>query len=218
MRRFELMSIAGILIALFVFTGCGGGLVADTAKITDYDSLIAYGWIAYNKGNYAEARSLFTKARLAEPAKFEGYLGDGWALLRSQYPDSAIVIFKVGFSYTMTLEDSVDAICGLAGSYLAIQSNSKVVSILTDYPVSHIEKGFPFQKHDLLIDSGDLDITQAMALYRLGKYSSTQQADPDNALYHLNKVLDSPYVYTTPEELISKLSEYFTLSEGASTQ
>ena len=200
----------GIPIILFFLYGCGGGLVADL-NTSDYDTLIDQGWAAYNKGDFTKASYIFTKARVSDPLKSDAYLGDGWALLRCQHPDSAVVVFKVGLSYFKTLADSVDAICGLSGSYLALGNNSKAASILTDYPVSDLEKGFPFVEHDFLIDSGDLEMTLAMALYRMGQYSSTQKTDPDNALYHLNKVLDTPYVYTTPEELMTKMSEYLTL-------
>ena len=86
----------------------------------------------------------------------------------------------------------MDAICGLSGSYLAMDYNAKAASILRDYPVSNLENGFPLRKHDFLLDISDLDMTQAMALYRLGQYTPTQKADPDNALYYLNKVLDTP--------------------------
>ncbi len=215
MKRNYFLQMLSVVIAAAFFSGCGGGLVADSTT-SDYDSLISKGWAAYNAGNYTEASRLFLSATASDPLKPEGYIGDGWALLRRQHPDSAAVIFKIGFSYITSLTDSVDAICGLSGSYLANGNNSKVASILRDYPVSDIEKGFPLRKHDVLLDSGDLEMTQAMALYRLGQYSPDQKADPDNALYHLNRVLDTPYVYTTPQELMAKMNEYMTLSgEGS---
>lgn len=217
MRRYHGLLIPVILTALAALSGCGGGLVADETT-SDYDSLVSQGWTAYNQGNYAEAGRLFIRARAADPLKPEAYLGDAWTLLRRQHPDSASVAFKIGFTYITSLADSVDAICGLSGSYLANGNNSKAASILRDYPVSDLEKGFPLRKHDFLLDSGDLEITQAMALYRLGQYSPAQKADPDNALYHLNRVLDTPYVYTTPQELMAKMNEYLTLSGGGSFQ
>ena len=50
---------AGSMIILLLFSGCGGGLVADSTT-SDYDGLVIKGWAAYNKGNFLEANRLFT--------------------------------------------------------------------------------------------------------------------------------------------------------------
>lgn len=210
-KKMYRLLMAAVPFALLLLSGCGGGLVADSTP-SDYDGLVAQGWKIYNQGNFIESNRLFTLARAADPLRPEAYLGDGWALLMRQHPDSAVVIFKIGFPHIKTLADSVDAICGLSGSYLAMGNNGKVASILRDYPVSGIESGFPLRNHDFLLDSSDLEMTQAIALYRLGQYTPTEKADPDNALYHLNKVLDTPYVFTTSQELMVKMNEYLSLS------
>jgi len=53
-----------------------------------------------------------------------------------------------------------------------------------------------------------------MAFYRLGFYSATEKADPDNATYHLNKALAVPYTYDNPQNLMSKMTEYLNRSDG----
>lgn len=53
-----------------------------------------------------------------------------------------------------------------------------------------------------------------MACYRLGLFSSDDRADPDNALFHVNRVLDSPIEYTDPQSLMDALMEYIEETEG----
>ncbi len=201
-----------IISILAVLAGCGGGLTADLP--TDYDALINEGWLKYNQSKFDDSYRIFTKAVTSEPARAEGYIGSGWALLRRQHPDSAAVVFRIGMGYISTAADSVDAVCGLAGSYLATGNNNKVVTITKDYPVSDVESGFPFKKHDFLLEAGHLEVVQAMAFYRLGFYSATEKIDPDNATYHLNKALGVPYTYDNPQNLIIKMTEYLDRSDG----
>lgn len=211
-------AMCGVFFVVILSAGCGGGLTADT--YSDYDTLIDSGWAQYNLRNYTEAYRLFLRAKASDSTKPEAYIGCGWTLLRRQYPDSSMVVFRTGFPHIATLADSVDAICGLAGAYLANGNNNKVATILTDYPVGDVTKGFPFKKHDVLIEAGELELVQAMAFYRLGWYIATSasdttlSADPNNALYHLNKVLANDYTYTTPEKLIEKLTEALDSSDG----
>lgn len=203
---------------LYILSGCGGGLVADKVAVTDYDSLVRQGWDEYNVGEYDDACLTFVRAKEVDPLQSEAYIGNGWALLRRQHPDSAAVVFKLGFSRITTLQDSVDSICGLAGSYLANGNNNKVVTILTDYPVSDIESCFPFPTHDFLLEMEHLEIVLTMAFYRLGLYSSAESGDPDNAVYHLNQVLAKTYTYTDPEELMAKMTEYLDEHGGGITE
>jgi hypothetical protein len=207
--------IAGVVLPVLlagIFAGCGGGLTADSRS--DYDGLIDDGWAQYNRGNYSAANRLFCQAKDADPTRPDAYIGCGWALLRRQHPDSSAVVFKLGLPYIKTLPDSVDTLCGLSGAYLANGNNNKAATVLKEYPVSDVSKGFPLRKHDFLLESGHLEIVQSMALYRLGVYSPTESADPDNALYHLNKVLAKPYEYKTPQELLSKITEYLERTKG----
>ncbi len=205
-------SLATLLLVTGFLAGCGGGLTASTPS--DFESLIDDGWTEYNGGRFDEAQRLFSKAKSIEPTRAEGYIGCGWSLLRRQHPDSSAVIFRLGMPHIETLEDSVDAICGLAGAYLANGNNNKAATILQDYPVSDVSRGFPFRKHDFLIEAGHLEMVQAMALYRLGLYTSAESEDPDNALYHLNNVLAKPYDYTSPPELMRKITEYLDRTNG----
>ena len=200
------------LVPLAALAGCGGGITADLPS--DYDALINQGWLKYNQNSYDESYRIFAKAVESQPSRAEGYIGSGWSLLLRQHPDSAAVVFKIGFSVITTKEDSVDALCGLAGSYLASGNNNKAATILKDYPVKDIEKAFPLKKHDFLLESGNLEIVQAMAFYRLGLYSSSESADPDNAVYHLNRVLAKPYTYGNQQELMSKIVEYLDRTNG----
>jgi hypothetical protein len=204
-----------LLTACFaVVIGCGGGITGMMPS--GFDELVSQGWDLYNQSEYDQAFRLFDQAVKTDAVRPEGYIGTGWSLLRRQHPDSAAVAFKIGFSYITTASDSVDAICGLAGSYLASGNNNKVVTILNDYPVSDIEKEFPLKHHDFLLESGDLEIVQAMAFYRLGLYSSAERADPDNAVYHLNRVLAIPYTYSSPDDLLNTIIEYLDSRGGGS--
>ena len=191
--------------------GCGGG-ITGTGGIADYDALIKSGWDEYNRSNYDEAQRLFNQAKDYDELRPEGYIGSGWTLLRRQHPDSAIVAFRTSFDYIASLEDSVDTIAGLSGSYLAAGENSSVINLFNKYEISSYEDAFPLKDHDFSLDSGDLEIVQAMALYRLGVYSSTDQPDPDNATYHLNQALFTPYDYTGPESLMEDMTKYLNRS------
>ena len=201
------------LIIITVIAGCGGG-ITGSGGIADYDSLIKSGWQEYNLSNYDEAQRLFYQARDYDDLRPEGYIGSGWTLLRRQHPDSAIVVFRSSFDYITALEDSVDTIAGLSGSYLATGENSNAVNLFKKYEISSYDDAFPLKDHDFTLDTGDLEIVQAMALYRLGTYSSTDQPDPDNATYHLNQALFTPYDYTGQESLMEEITKYLSQSGG----
>jgi hypothetical protein len=125
-----------------------------------------------------------------------------------------LVEFYHGFDFITTFDDSVDTICGISGSYLARNENSKVISLLTSYDLDTFEDSFPLQDHDFFLDRGDLEIVLAQAYFRLGLYSSTESADPANALYHLNIVLFTPHEFTTPDKLMDAMTEYVDQSQG----
>lgn len=195
--------------------GCGGGILSD--KIADYDSLIESGWEKYNQRKYDAAYQLFLSAKRQDALRPEAYIGSGWTLLRRQQPDSSVVAFRTSFDYITTTADSVDSITGLSGAYLAAGENTKVVDMFKKYIVGTYEDSFPLKKHDFFLDENDLEIVQSMACYRLGLYSSTQKADPDNAVYHLNKVLVSPITYSDPKTLMQAILDYLDTVSGDST-
>ena len=201
-----------IIILLLIIAGCGGGITAY--DVSDYDSLIKSGWAKYNQNEFEDALDLFRQAKDADDERPEAYIGSGWSLLMRQHPDSALVEFFQGFDYITSLDDSVDSICGIAGSYLARNENNKVINFLNAYNLEYFENSFPLKDHDFFLDRGDLELVLAQAYYRLGIYSSAESADPDNALYHLNQVLLTPLVYTTSDELMEKMTEYLYQSGG----
>lgn len=199
-------------VLLGVLSGCGGGIVAE--RTHGYDSMIDDGWEYYNQSRYDEAYRLFSDAKKIDDERPEGYIGCGWTLLRRQHPDSAVVAFRSGFNYIESLEDSIDVLCGLSGSYLACGENTGVINLFKQHPVSSYDNAFPLKKHDFFLDKSDLSLVQAMAFYRLKLYSSTENSDPDNAAYHVNQALLAPYEYTDPENLMKKITEYLEQSRG----
>ena len=74
-------SLIFILLAL-ILAGCSGGLTGYEAD-TDYDALIASGWIQYNLYNYDAALNLFARAKEYDDLRPEGYIGTGWTQLRT---------------------------------------------------------------------------------------------------------------------------------------
>ncbi|MFC1693170.1 tetratricopeptide repeat protein [Candidatus Latescibacterota bacterium] len=201
-----------IIVICGVILGCSGGITTDTSY--DYDSLIESGWERYNQSRYDEAYRLFLDAEKENNNRPEAYIGCGWTLLKKQHPDSAIVAFKSSFYYITTLEDSVDCITGLAGSYMADWKNTKVIDLFETYKVSSYKDAFPLKKHDFSLDETVLEIVQAMAYYRLGLFSFNEKPDPENATYHLNQVLFTPWDYTDQKELMSKITEFIEMSKG----
>jgi hypothetical protein len=208
MFRFLIIaSMLGLLI------GCGGGITGERIS-SDYDTLLNDGWDDYNLRQYNEAYRMFTNAKKIDEERPEAYIGCGWTLMRRQHPDSAIVVFRTGFDFVTSLRDSVDIICGLAGSYLAYGDNSKAVDLFSKYTVSSFEDAFPLKKHDVFLGTDDLELVQAMAFYRLGLYSSAESEDPDNAVYHVNQVLTTPVIYTDPQSLIQVITDYLKQTKG----
>jgi len=199
------------LLIIAMLAGCSGG-ITDVA-VGDYDTLIKSGWDEYNRNKFTEANQLFVRAKEADATKPEAYIGSGWSQLRLQQPYNAVVTFRDAFTYITSLYDSVDALCGLSGSYLAAGENANVINLFKKYKISSYDEAFPFGKHDFSISKGDLEIVQAMALYRLGMYSSVDQADPDNATYHLNQALYTPYTYTDAQSLMEKITTYLEESD-----
>lgn len=201
-----------ILILLLILAGCGGGI--NTYDAIDYDSLIKSGWKEYNQNLFQDSYDIFYEAKEFDSERPEAYIGCGWSLFMRQYPDSALVEFYHGFDYITTLDDSVDTICGIAGSYLARNESNRAINFLNAFDLEYFENSFPLKDHDFFLNGGDLEMVLAQAYYRLGIYSSAEAPDPDNALYHLNQVLFTPYEYVTPDELMEKMTEYLYQSKG----
>ena len=199
-----------IMLLLLIITGCSGGIM--DVKQTSYDDIIKSGWTEYNQGKFDDAYQLFLDAKDYDDKRPEAYIGSGWSLLRRQHPDSSIVVFRAGFDYITSLADTVDVLCGLSGSYLAAGENTNIINLFKKYTVSSYEDVFPLKNHDFFIDTGDIEIVKAMAFYRLKIYSSTEQPDPDNAVYHLNQALYTPYTYTDSQALMEKITEYLNQS------
>ncbi len=199
--------VLGVLLA-----GCGGGIVGELSN--NYDAMIESGWERYNQRRYDDAYQIFQNARRQDAERPEAYIGSGWALLRRQRPDSAVVAFRTSFDYITTLADSVDSICGLSGSYLAANENTKVIETFTRYTVSSFDEAFPLKKHDFFLDERDIEIVQALALYRLGLYSPNEKANPDNALWHVNRLLYVPMEYTGAKSLMEALVDFIKESKG----
>ena len=201
-----------VVILLLILSGCGGGISAY--KVGDYDSLMKSGWSKYNQNKFEEAQQLFLEAKAMNDERAEAYIGCGWSLLMRQHPDSALVEFFNAFDYTTTLNDTVDIACGISGSYLANGDNNRVINFLNNYDLEYFEDSFPLRDHDFFLDRSDLELVLAQAYYRLGIFSAAEAPDPDNAIYHLNQVLITPYVYTTPDELMEKMTECLSQSKG----
>jgi hypothetical protein len=203
----------GLMLLVVLFVGCGGGMTPfeDTSN---YSGLILDGWTAYNNNEFAEAQSLFSGAMKVDPDRAEGYIGDGWSLFMRQKPDSALVIFYKGFEYARTGQDSLDTICGVSGCYLARGENTRVISYLDRFDLDRFENEFPLENHDFFLDRGDLELTYALAFYRLKIYSSAEGPDPNNAVFHMNRALPAPFTYTDPRDLMERMTEYFNQSQG----
>ena len=202
-----------MILLMLLFAGCGGGL-SPYAEESGYSKLIIDGWNEYNGNRFEEAQSLFIQAIDLDPNRAEGYIGDGWSLFMRQKPDSALVVFYKGFTYAKAAMDSLDTICGVSGCYLARGENSRVVSYLDQFDLDYYEPFFPLEHHDFFLDRGDLELTYALAFYRLGIYSTGEGEDPNNAVYHLSQALPAPYTYTTPEALMERMTDYFNESKG----
>lgn len=203
-----------MLMMLIIAAGCSGGILGQDTSVSDFDSLIESGWQKYNNREYTDAYRLFIRAREFDDTRPEGYIGSGWTLLRRQEPDSAVVVFRTGMTHIETLADSVDALTGLSGSFLAAGEDVELINMFKKYALSSWESGFPINKHDFLLTEKDLEIVQAMGCYRMGLYSATDRSDPDNATYHLNQVLFTPYTYTDPQDLMDKIVSYMNSSGG----
>jgi len=197
-----------VVVLLGIAAGCGGGITSDLAD--NYDTLMSQGWSRYNQAAYEDAYQLFLDARAFDVTRPDAYIASGWTLLRRQHPDSAVVVFKTVFPRITELADSVEALTGLLGSYLAAGEHAKVDESVARYPVSDLSAGFPFTVHDLFLDEDDVSIIRAMAFYRLGKYTSVESTDPYNALYHLNQVLSTPHEYVDPQTFMRAITGYTT--------
>jgi hypothetical protein len=207
-----MLRIVVTIFALIFLAGCGGGITS--VSFLDYDSLIKDGWDMYNQSRYSEAYQLFSRAKAIDEKRSDGYIGSGWSLLRLQHPDSAIVVFRLGLPIITSLMDSVDTLCGLAGSHLAKGEDANVISLFKQLKVSSYDTSFPLKKHDIFLDRHDLEIVQAMAYYHMGYYSSTEKADPENAVYYVKLAVDAPVLYTDPQSLMKIMTDFLDRSAG----
>jgi tetratricopeptide (TPR) repeat protein len=204
---------APMALCLGLLAGCGGGLTPFEGS-SGYDQLIRDGWIEYNSFRFESAQALFGQAIAAAPSRPQGYIGDGWSLLKRQKPDSALEVFFEGFKYARTSEDSLDTVCGVTGAYLARGENTRVIAYLDQFDLDRLEIAFPLENHDFFLDRGDLELACALAFYRLRIYSDEEGPDPNNAVFHLNQALPAPVTYNGPENLMERMVEYYNQSPG----
>ena len=197
-----LLFLAGCVIILSA--GCGKGIVVDTG--VEYESRVNEGWDYYKVRDYEEAIQSFEYARSADDSEFGAYIGLGWSYFRAQNLPEAITHFRLAKTKASVLLDSIDVLSGLSGAYLASNQYSKAIQAVTADSLGYSDF---ILFHDPQLSEDSINLVLCQAYYHLGKYSSGESEDPENATYYLNKLLGYgvQYTYTNPVDLMEQITK-----------
>ncbi len=208
----ERRSIIALIAAILLAAGCGGGTGVGTASDRD-QQISSEAWLAYRSGNYAKADSTFREALSVNPGLSDALNGRGWAnfSLAGREPDPTRRTNNLNtaldnFSRAVK-EDSknADAWAGLAGVELASDNYQKAVDAASQ--AIRLDPNF-FSSHDNF-NIRELRVILATGYFFMGKFSSAEVPDPNNAAAQVT-LLDRNFLYTTPSDLIFRIQELQT--------
>ena len=219
-------SILGILslVGIFFLEGCGGGNGLGPKEIKKQEDKVldklVLDWDSYNGGDFQASIDQFT-ATLAQADKLEGssgvqnrikseaYNGIAWSFFRQQKLTDAWDAFRRATSLD---RQNADAWVGWAGVALAQRRYSDVVQ----FSLQAMEYSVDYKSalrtdntkrnlgHDL-VDGRHLQLMLAEAYFQLGRYSSIERADPNNATAQVKRI-DPGFRYRDPGQLVQAIS------------
>ena len=187
---------------IILTAGCGKGIVVDTG--VEYETKVSEGWDYYKAKYYEEAIQSFESARSVDDNEFDAYIGLGWSYFRAQNLPEATTHFRLAKTKASALLDSIDVLSGLSGAYLASNQYSKAIQIITSDSLDYSDF---ILFHDPQITGDSINLILCQSYYHLGKYSSGESNDPENATYYLNQLLGlgEKYTYTDPVDLMEQI-------------
>ncbi len=180
MRRSDRIFAAAAVSALALAFGCGSNDGVGP-QLTESEG-IAFGWQAFEGGNFARAESFFLAAVRANGRSVEANTGLGWARAYSGDLDLAAASFEKAAMLDLA---GADARAGLAAVRLAGRELQKAIDRATEALALAPEWTFD---HRAGVDAQDLHLilAQAYALQGEARYAAAQmeldRLDPQNGL------------------------------------
>lgn len=217
---FGILSLVGILLV----GGCGGGNGLGPKEIKKQEDKVldklVVDWESYNDGDFQTSIDRFTET-LEQADKLEGsvgvqnrvkseaFNGIGWSFFRQQELADAWDAFRRA---TTLNRQNADAWVGWAGVALAqrrygdvVQFSFQAMEVNLDYKSAlRTDNSKRNLGHDL-VDGRHLRLMLAEAYFQLGRYSTIERADPNNAAAQV-RLIDPGYRYQDPGQLVQEIS------------
>ena len=205
---FERLLIVAIAL---ISAGCGGGTGLGSPGGDRAQGISLEAWVAYRSGNYALADSTFQEALSVAPNLSDALNGRGWAnfSLASQEGDPLkrdgfLSVAREYLSRAVAAEsENADAWAGLAGVELANDNHQQAVDAALQ--VVRLNPNY-FSPHDNF-NIREVRVILATGYFFLGKFSSEEVADPNNAAAQM-AILDRTFSYSDPPDLLLKIQEF----------
>jgi tetratricopeptide (TPR) repeat protein len=213
----------------FALAACGGGSGLGPNEITKREDKLKDrlpdNWNAYEQGNFDAAIADFTKTlqqadineelseSIRNQVKSEAHNGIGWSFFKTQSLDSADVAFARA---TRLDRRNADAWAGWAGVAFAKRdfgdaSQRAVQALEVDGDYSSDNRFVDETSLVRPVGHDDFDVRHvrlllAEAYFHLGRYSSADREDPNNATAQLRLARGGQYTFTDPGDLLEALS------------
>ena len=217
--RLGVLSLAGCLLL-----SCGGGSGVGPEKIKQREQQLKdrlpVDWSHYNAGDLEAAIDFFTTTldqadglegveAVKNEVKSEAQNGIGWAFMTQQRLDDAERAFAIA---TVLNRRNADAWVGYAGVSLAqgdfadvVQFGIQALEAEPDYEsATRVDAEGRFLGHDDVRED-HVRLMLSEAYFHLGRYSTLDRRDPNNAAAQL-RLVNRNYRFQNPGQLLDSLS------------
>ena len=221
-RAHALRIIAGL--ACLAVCACGGGSGLGPGEIEKRENKLKdrlpVDWNEYNSGDFEAAIDMFSATldqadvlegidAVKNEVKSEAQNGIGWSFFQMQDLDSANQAFALA---TGLDRRNGDAWVGWTGVALAQQQYNDVVQFAIQAleaeenyaSATRLDEGGRLIGHDR-IDERHVRLMLAEAYFQLGRYSTVDRPDPNNAAAQL-RLINSDFRFVDPGNLVENLS------------
>ncbi len=210
-RDFRRAGWVRILPALLLALVACGDDHAPTVPLDTAEALAAKGWVAFERGEFADAAGLFEAAiardRLHEPA----YVGEGWSRLELAADTTAlrVALDRLDAAIELSSSDS-QAHAGRAAVLLAMGEN--VAAVAEARATLQMAPGFVFA-HAPTFDRKDLYLITGSALAAQGEFTGALGAAAEIEMFPMSQsdpatwVVDGTHYRSFADAVIAYLAK-----------
>lgn len=161
----------GLLLALAIVLGCGGG--GDTGPTESASSRTAEGWALFESGDYEGAIEKFARAIALDDSYADAYNGLGWSYATLDSLSRALDSFGRGITETGHSTVLTDCYAGSSPVYRDLDSRPSHFDSAVVYASNalSLDRVYVFE-HDQSYDWHDLHLIMAQSYFALNDYLS----------------------------------------------